>query len=541
MARTDNTFTEKDGSYIKTIWSQGRNWLINGANKYLNFNSISGETGYGIRDNGGTLQAKNSGGSWANLGVGGGQANTASNLGLGEGVFKQKTGVDLEFKTLIGGSGITLSSDGNEVTVDADGGGTTVDHVSNVATDTILGRITASSGNSEELTPAQVRTLINVADGATPDQDLSGKQNILDEGAFVNGDKTKLDTYSEANQTTNNAKISFNSTASTKVGHITVTQAVNLDTMESDIAALEQAVVLKGLWDASAGTFPGGGTAQAGFSYIVSVGGTVNGIEFNANDRLVAILDNASTTTYASNWHKLDYTDAVLSVAGRTGAVTLVKGDVDLGSVDNTADTAKPVSTAQQTALNLKANLASPALTGTPTAPTQTAGNNSTRIATTAFATTALNLKANLASPTFTGTPTLPTGTIATTQSAGNNTTAIATTAFATTALNLKANIRGAVNAQTGTTYTLVIGDEYLDGVRQTNAAANTVTIPPNSAVAFPVNTKILITQGGAGSTTIAAGAGVTLNAPASAPLAIGEIHGSRVCQKTATDTWLII
>jgi hypothetical protein len=38
--------------------------------------------------------------------------------------------------------------------------------------------------------------------------------------------------------------------------------------------------------------------------------------------------------------------------------------------------------------------------------------------------------KANLASPTFTGTPTLPTGTIATTQSVGDSTTKIATTAF---------------------------------------------------------------------------------------------------------------
>ena len=45
------------------------------------------------------------------------------------------------------------------------------------------------------------------------------------------------------------------------------------------------------------------------------------------------------------------------------------------------------------------------------------------------------SLKANLASPTFTGTPTVPTGTIATTQTAGNSTTAIATTDFATTAL----------------------------------------------------------------------------------------------------------
>jgi hypothetical protein len=37
---------------------------------------------------------------------------------------------------------------------------------------------------------------------------------------------------------------------------------------------------------------------------------------------------------------------------------------------------------------------------------------------------------APLASPTFTGTPSLPTGTIGVTQTAGNNTTALATTAF---------------------------------------------------------------------------------------------------------------
>jgi hypothetical protein len=43
--------------------------------------------------------------------------------------------------------------------------------------------------------------------------------------------------------------------------------------------------------------------------------------------------------------------------------------------------------------------------------------------------------RAALASPTFTGTPTLPTGTIATTQSPGNNTTAVATTAFVTAAV----------------------------------------------------------------------------------------------------------
>lgn len=50
---------------------------------------------------------------------------------------------------------------------------------------------------------------------------------------------------------------------------------------------------------------------------------------------------------------------------------------------------------------------------------------------------TAVATKADLASPTFTGTPTLPTGTIATTQSAGSNTTTIATTAFVQAAIAL--------------------------------------------------------------------------------------------------------
>ena len=136
----------------------------------------------------------------------------------------------------------------------------------------------------------------------------------------------------------------------------------------------------------------------------------------------------------------------------------IVKGDVGLSSVDNTADTAKPVSTAQQTALNLKANLASPTFTGTPTLPTgtiattQTAGNSSTKVATTAFVTTANNLKANLASPTFTGTVTIPSGAsisgfaplaspaltgtpTAPTATAATNSTQIATTAYADAAV----------------------------------------------------------------------------------------------------------
>ena len=77
--------------------------------------------------------------------------------------------------------------------------------------------------------------------------------------------------------------------------------------------------------------------------------------------------------------------NVVDSVAGKTGTVTLVKGDVGLGNVDNTTDALKPVSTAGQTALDLKANLASPTFTGVPISTTPADNDNSTKIATTAF------------------------------------------------------------------------------------------------------------------------------------------------------------
>lgn len=62
-----------------------------------------------------------------------------------------------------------------------------------------------------------------------------------------------------------------------------------------------------------------------------------------------------------------------------------------ISNVDNTADTDKPVSRVQQKALDKKADLASPTLTGTPKAPTASAGTNTTQIATTAFVQTAVS------------------------------------------------------------------------------------------------------------------------------------------------------
>jgi hypothetical protein len=108
----------------------------------------------------------------------------------------------------------------------------------------------------------------------------------------------------------------------TKLDFVTVTQAVDLDQMETDIAALENGMVYKGDWNAGSGSFPGGGSAQTGWFYYVSGAGTVNGISFVVGDNIVATTDNASTSTYANNWSKHDQTDAVQAVVGLTGSVS---------------------------------------------------------------------------------------------------------------------------------------------------------------------------------------------------------------------------
>lgn len=141
--------------------------------------------------------------------------------------------------------------------------------LADVATGILKGRVTAGTGDVEDLTAAQVRTLLNVEDGATADQTgaeikaaYEGEENT---NAFTDVEKAKL----------------------------------------------------------------------------------------------AGIGDGAQP-------------NAVESVAGKTGAVTLVKADVGLGNVDNTSDADKPVSTATQTALDGKAPASHTSDTSNPHSVTKT-------------------------------------------------------------------------------------------------------------------------------------------------------------------------
>lgn len=125
-----------------------------------------------------------------------------------------------------------------------------------------------------------------------------------------------------------------------------------------------------------------------------------------AGARRVVVFGGALTLTHDATKLILPYAANITTVAGDSAefeslgsgnwkclwytrsTTAAVKAALGLDQVNNTADTAKPVSTPQQAALDLKAPLASPALTGTPTAPTPAAGTNTTQLQTTAGALT---------------------------------------------------------------------------------------------------------------------------------------------------------
>ena len=130
----------------------------------------------------------------------------------------------------------------------------------------------------------------------------------------------------------------------------------------------------RGNHSALAGNFPP--TAVLGDFYRISAEGTIDGMLFRVNDVIVY---------NGTEWNIVGQSDVVYKVAGRKGNVVLTAADVGLDQANNTTDADKPISTAQQTALDLKSNLDGPAFTGVPVAPTAVVGTNTTQLATTAF------------------------------------------------------------------------------------------------------------------------------------------------------------
>jgi len=134
----------------------------------------------------------------------------------------------------------------------------------------------------------------------------------------------------------------------------------------------------------------------------------------------------------------------VASFNTRTGAVSLISGDVTGALGFTPYDAANPASYITAAGAPVQS------------VATRTGAVTLTHTDITDWAAT-LAPYALLASPTFTGTPSLPTGTTGITQTAGSNTTALATTAFVQTALPVASSttpgMDGTAAVGTGTTY----------------------------------------------------------------------------------------
>ncbi len=93
-------------------------------------------------------------------------------------------------------------------------------------------------------------------------------------------------------------------------------------------------------------------------------------------------------------------------------------------------------------------------------------------------------------------------------------------------------------NADTTTAKTLSITDQGR-AVTMDNASANVLTIPANADVPFDIGTAVLVIQKGAGTTTVTAASGVTLNGVSAGSGAIGARFAGVLLIKVDTNTWI--
>ena len=218
-----------------------------------------------------------------------------------------------------------------------------------------------------------------------------------------------------------------------------------------------------------------------------------------------------------------------------TGTVSgITKTMVGLGSADNTADTAKPVSTAQASAIaTAKAEAIADAtaqvtalVTGAPAA-MDTLDELAAALGDDAnFAssvTTSLGLKAPLASPTFTGTVTVAASGVAFTDGTQTKAGIPSLTTIGTT-------ISAAYNLSTGG---LTLRDQLIP-----ISGTYVVTVPTNATTAFPVGTSIDFYQSAGTVASFAGAGGVTIQATPG--LKLRTTYSSATLTKVATDTWLL-
>jgi len=233
-----------------------------------------------------------------------------------------------------------------------------------------------------------------------------------------------------------------------------------------------------------------GGTAltpESGKIYIVLTAGIYEMLEFRWSGTVYGeisksiALGETSSTAYRGDRGKTAYDHSLLT-SGNPHGVT--KSDVGLGNVDNTSDINKPVSTAQQTALDLKAN--------------QTSISN-------------IDNTSDANKPVSTATQ---------------------------TALDLKANKLTTVNNSTATAYTFLASDSNTCHIVNTSAATTRTVPSDTTAPDIAIGDSIEVQNIGTGVVTFVAASGVTIRS--SLTLVMYGQYSVCMLRKIAANTWVL-
>ncbi|MEN9730511.1 MAG: hypothetical protein RLZ91_1629, partial [Bacteroidota bacterium] len=191
-----------------------------------------------------------------------------------------------------------------------------------------------------------------------------------------------------------------------------------------------------------------------------------------ANKSTDVSADGTSNTKYPSVKAVKDYVDIATTGATVVDADASTKGKIQLaGDLGGTAAVPTVPGLALKEDVGNKSISVATDATSNTKYPSVKAVKDYVDLATTGVALQAsLNNKADLNSPVFTGTPSLPSGTTGVTQTSGNSTTALATTAFVQTAMT-SATV---VDANTSTKGKIQLAGDL--GGTGTNAAAPVIS-----------------------------------------------------------------
>lgn len=462
------------------------------------------------------------------------------------------SGVTNDYPALVG-TGLSWDADNDRFAIDSE-------YVGELAVDSIAGAFNSGTGLQHNYDDATNTLTIDIDSTVATKQyadDSVGDHNSLTASVHGIADTAAL-------------------VATTDTGTVTSTMIANGTIVDGDInasAAIAQSKIDGLTADLAAKALDSDLTAHENATT------SVHGISNTADLATKTYADGkASDAIDAAAVASENYTDAAVAA--------LTKSSVGLGNVDNTSDANKPVSTATQTALDLKAPKAAPTFTGTLTAADVTISGNltvsgtTTTVNTTNFTTSDPVIylgdgnNANLVDigfvgsyndgtyahqglvkdasdgkwKLFKGVTDEPTTTVNFAQGSLDDIavgalTAITVTPSSGVVFSDGTQTKEGVPSRTPivqktASYTLSSLTERDSLIEVSSSSGTTITIPTNSAVAYPVGTSIDILQTSTGQVTIAGDTGVTVNATPG--LKLRTTWSSATLFKRATNTWVV-